>query len=286
MCDYYLTKRGCAKGDRCDFLHEGGRINPSVETLEENPGKKICAYYLSDRGCIKADRCDFDHPAAPNGEVTNKVCEYFQQARGCVKADRCNFLHCKAPRAVNDRAAVPIGGTLLEQAMRAQAHANQLAAAAGMMSSYPTAYPTASKYAVATSHAVGQRPSVPTMASSTGNPRVCTFYQTERGCAKAERCDFIHQGPASATPDYSSMSSYGSGSYGYTYGADGSVVAAPISFPSFSPSSAGGSGSGKVCTFYGTSRGCRKGSRCDFVHPAETGSSRGGASSSARYAPY
>jgi len=246
ICDYYLTKRGCAKGDRCDFLHEGGKPNPSVEDLDLTQ-PKTCAFYISERGCIKGEKCDFSHPVAPNGNETTKVCEYYQQPRGCVKAERCDFLHVKQARGGRGMAGGPPGGApgggggdVMEAAMRAQAYANQLAVAAGMMPGYPQmsgmsgmgGYPSGGG-----SDKPGERPSVMTLASTTGNSRVCNFYQTDRGCAKSEKCDFIHQGPSdggAAAGGYGAAAAGGYGAAGYgAAGYDAAGYAAAAGFGGF-----------------------------------------------------
>lgn len=178
------------------------------------------------------------------------------------------------------------GGDVMEAAMRAQAYANQLAVAAGMIPGYPGmsgmsgmgGYPSGGG-----SDKPGERPSVMTLASTTGNSRICNFYQTDRGCAKSEKCDFIHQGPSDGGA--AAAGGYGAAGYdaaGYAAAAGFGGFFGDGSAANFGLPSTTGSGSGKVCTFYGTARGCRKGSKCDFVHPATSGSSK----SSVRYSPY
>ena len=218
----------------------------------------------------------------------------------------------------NDRCyTVNLGaGNAVDAAMRAQAHANQLAAAAGLMPAYGYGGAgAAAGMGGAAAAAPGQRPAMPTMAETSGNTRVCDFYQSARGCVKSERCDFIHAAGAAAAPqaqavmdpygaqaatganaNYAALAaataSYGSyqypvqqqAAYGY-YAPDGSVVPAAQGYtmPAAYTPTASGAGN-KVCSFYGTARGCRKGTRCDFVHPADAAA--GSARPTARYSPY
>jgi hypothetical protein len=43
---------------------------------------QLCEYYISPRGCIKGDKCDHLHPRAPNGAISNRVCEFYLRPRG------------------------------------------------------------------------------------------------------------------------------------------------------------------------------------------------------------
>jgi hypothetical protein len=183
VCDYYMSERGCAKQERCDFLHHYGK----PKSKPEAPPKPLCAYYLSERGCVKDDRCEFWHPKAPNGTASKRICEYFQSVRGCAKDDRCDFLHI-----VDEHKQFPRGG----------------AAASRPLMTAPTMYGGAQMYTGdaygSSAGGEGTRPPKRTKAQDVGNTRVCDFYQSARGCAKDERCDFIHShgtgAPASGRP--------------------------------------------------------------------------------------
>lgn len=326
VCDYFVTERGCVKGDRCDFLHTTAK-KPQSELAADAGGKKLCDFFLTDRGCVKEDRCDFLHPKAPNGTETKRVCEYFGSHRGCAKEIRCDFLHLNQQVFSRTQAAallqaqtvpfqppyaVPTGYP--PQPAGSYAWPGQPAAPAGAGNAGNAGIP-------------GMRPSMPTQAQATGNTRVCTFYQEPRGCAKEERCDFVHSGPANAVAQPApqqvdpAMAQYGYDAAYYQaygmqqpqaaaagtqpgagagYGAQG-FYAAPGqqgaqnaylqdptaavygSAPAFGAAPSSGTGGERVCSFYLTARGCRKGTRCDFSHPADGG---GAKKASVRYTPY
>lgn len=334
VCDYYLSERGCAKAERCDFLHCYGKVKAKPEA----PSKPLCSFYFSPKGCIKEDRCDFLHPKAPDGSTTLRVCEYFQSARGCAKDARCDFLHVEkqhlpATALVPDR----MGG-----------HGGRGGAVnMGMPGGYGAPHPGygapqpgfggyggGQGYGGQAAAPVGPLPARPTKASEKGNTRVCTFYSSPRGCAKGERCDFVHAAstgggagllpsPHAAPPAsdphaaaaygaYGQQAAYGAyagydmsqyaaagygapaagygapaaaagyGAYG-AYGASGGGAEYGAAPPSAAPQGGGGS-SGRVCSFFSTPRGCIKGDRCEFVHPAGAGGAP--PKSSARYSPY
>lgn len=115
--------------------------------------------------------CEFWHPKAPDRTASKKICEYFQSARGCVKDDRCDFLHIvdeqKATTARSSYDRAPMGAPMF-----------------GQYGAPPNG------------GGEGTRPAKRTKAQEVGNTRVCDFYQSARGCAKDERCDFIHQAGA------------------------------------------------------------------------------------------
>lgn len=315
-------------------MHVEGKKDQMELACDYN--KKLCDFFLSDRGCVKEGRCDFLHPKAPNCAETKRVCEYFGTRRGCVKEMRCDFLHLTGAarlRQQTQQQAVPAIPT--QWAVAAQP-AQQ--AYAGVQYAYATGWPAVAPPSASTGSegTPGLRSFKPTQAQALGNTRVCNFYQEARGCAKQERCDFIHQGQASAVGAQMSMGQAPSpiqpqqaiqqvqhqqalmdpaaqyaayyGSYGtqdasaslYSqglYGAATSYANAYLAAPGTqevsmgaAPQAGSASNGQRVCSFYLTARGCRKGTRCDFSHPADggaNGSAVGQApKQSVRYSPY
>lgn len=59
-------------------------VETKQETLVSKKDK-LCDFYVSARGCVKGDECDFSHPVAPSGTVTNRICDFFLKSRGCNK---------------------------------------------------------------------------------------------------------------------------------------------------------------------------------------------------------
>jgi len=335
LCDYFVSPRGCVKGDRCDFLHVAG-IKEQTDLAADADGKKLCDFYMTERGCVKEDRCDFLHPIAPNGSVTRRVCEYFGTRRGCAKEKRCDFLHLNC---VKNRSPATTQSTASAYSPYPE-YPSHGAPAPAYGDPYGGA-PYGAPSSMGSGGVPGMRPAMQTTAQTTGNTRVCSFYQEPRGCAKQERCDFVHQGPeapadsllgapqAAADPNMAAyaqdpaylayyqaylaqaaaahatqtqqyggapttgaveaqpypgaagqaapaqQSLYSYGAYGAGAYADPSAQGAPAPAPS---------SSGRVCSFFGTQRGCRKGERCDFIHP--TGEGGGAAKPSVRYSPY
>jgi len=260
---------------------------------------------MTERGCVKEDRCDFLHPLAPNGETTRRVCDYFGTRRGCAKEKRCNFLHLNC--------------------VKKNPQQQPVAATASAYGAPPSAYGEYPGYGAPPSNGgqPGMRPAMQTTAQTTGNTRVCSFYQEPRGCAKQERCDFIHQGPSSHAPATPLLATPGAdpnmAAYDPAYaayyqmyaaqaaqgghpGAAGQMAAGqqysypPSPYGAYDPNAyaqhapvqaapPAAASSGRVCSFFGTQRGCRKGDRCDFVHPAG-GVADAAAKPSVRYSPY
>lgn len=121
ICEFFMTPRGCAKGNSCDFAH----LNPAAMQAQQmygggNPmaggmggfgapqqgapgrmavtpmgpvnraGKlmrdKVCEFFSSERGCIKGEMCEFIHQK-------QKPCEFYATSRGCRKGKFCDFVH-------------------------------------------------------------------------------------------------------------------------------------------------------------------------------------------------
>jgi hypothetical protein len=158
ICDFFLTARGCRKGDQCDFLHP----QPKQPVKD-----KVCTYYMTPQGCIKGLNCDFLHPrpgmfgdipnaaGASGGAAARKPCDFFLSPRGCIKGDQCDFAHIR-PGA----AGFPAG-----------------------FGAPVASFPFAAAALLAAGR--GQRRAL--------RPKVCDFHNTARGCVKGDACDFIHQ---------------------------------------------------------------------------------------------
>lgn len=260
-CDFYISPRGCIKGDQCDFLHPVAP-NGNVTT-------RVCDFYKSPRGCAKNKECDFLHidglrssvhsvsgagfgmgGGAPAGQ---KVCSFFNSPRGCIKGAECDFFHPTGgsyggggmpgmeggmPGTGSGRGA----GKLCDYFFSARgcvkgsecdfSHVNP-AMGGGMYAQAPGMF----------GQQMGMGPPMRPMGAMGGQgfvekkPQKCDFFNTERGCIKGDMCDFIHV-------------------------------------------------KDKVCDFFLSERGCRKGKFCDFQHP-EDGAAGGETKPRAkRYAPY
>ena len=73
-CRYFLSKRGCAYGSDCKFLHVVNS-KPTREAESKDEGVKergkarkvarppVCRYYVASSGCKYGDECRYRHPA-------------------------------------------------------------------------------------------------------------------------------------------------------------------------------------------------------------------------------
>jgi len=290
-CDFYITPRGCIKGDSCDFMHPVAP-NGTVTT-------RTCDFFKSPRGCAKNKDCDFLHidglrPSAvqPGGmgmmgmgggmggggggmvaPAGQKICSFFNSPRGCIKGAECDFYHPPAgQQQQQQQQGMPMDG--------------------GMMG--------------------GQ-------GSGRGQGKPCDYFFSARGCVKGNECDFSHVNPAMQAGGFGAPQMYGQQMQGMmpmmgqqrpgmdmmgrpTFGA-GAVEKKPQKCDFFSSERGCIKGElcdfihtkEKVCDFYLSDRGCRKGKFCDFQHPddgtgAATDAGEAGAdrtkARAKRYAPY
>eukprot|EP00823_Brevimastigomonas_motovehiculus_P005423 TRINITY_DN39_c0_g2_i2.p1 TRINITY_DN39_c0_g2~~TRINITY_DN39_c0_g2_i2.p1 ORF type:complete len:216 (+),score=36.08 TRINITY_DN39_c0_g2_i2:68-715(+) len=86
----------------------------------------------------------------------------------------------------------------------------------------------------------------PTAPNGNVTNKVCEYFNTPRGCVKSNTCDFLHVPKRNTV----AMSAFGP---------------VPI-FKHFSSSSSSRS-ENQVCKYYMSTRGCIKGSSCEFLHP-------------------
>lgn len=198
VCDFFKSAKGCTKGDECNFLHPEGHVNARPGF---GGGQKVCQFFATPRGCIKGDACDFAHP-----NLSAKPCTFFLSARGCVKGNDCDFSHAHPSMMPGfPGAGVPSPFDAF--------------ASAGM--GYPGMGPQGLDFGrgmpqMGMPQMRGQPGVPPHLAHK--RPQICQYHNTERGCVKGAQCDFVHQRE-------------------------------------------------KVCDFWNTERGCRKGKYCDFQHP-------------------
>jgi len=257
VCDFYLTPRGCIKGDKCDFQH------PLTPVGVAN--NKVCDFYLTARGCRKGEQCDFLHPQS-NQPVKDKVCTYYMTPQGCIKGLNCDFLHPR-PGVYGD---VGLGGGGGQGAQGGVAGMQGVSPNPGQKNKlcdfyltprgcvkgdkcdfihvsptpafsmlgaqgWPATMPDGSQawaqglpegmqaqYAGYPAAALQGSPFAVAAAAVKKKPKLCSFFKTERGCVKGETCEFIHQ-------------------------------------------------KDKPCDFVNKPGGCRKGAFCDFMHPAKEG---------------
>lgn len=95
-------------------------------------------------------------------------------------------------------------------------------------------------------------------------PRPCQYYATPEGCKKGKSCDFLHTGPggaadpeARAAVEQSEPSEANPGEQA-TEGGDGTGEAVPKKSPK--------SDQKQPCAYFNSKLGCKKGLTCDFLH--------------------
>lgn len=174
MCDFYLTERGCVKGDSCDFYH------PTAP--DGTVTKRVCTYYSEPRGCVKNQECNFLHIGpTPQQRMNLRPCQFYNSARGCIKGQTCEFAH------------VPVVGMGMQPVMQ------------------PYGYPPPPMHGMP-SRGGGYRPVTrskrPQICEFFNKPRgcikgdacdfihqkdqPCRWFTSERGCRKGDLCDFRH----------------------------------------------------------------------------------------------
>jgi hypothetical protein len=197
--------------------------------------RRPCQYWLLPRGCTKGEGCDFLH---------SRPCSFFNSDAGCIKGELCDFHHVKT-------------ADLDEQVLeRIREHKDLIHSrpcpffnSVGGCNKGDQCGFVHVKKAAGSDETAAERPKhllLTTTAAqgASGGGRVCTLFNSPRGCIKGSKCDFEH-------PHMSSFH----------------LVDKAPNPPAAGPSASGG---GRVCTFFNTSRGCIKGSKCDFEHPHVT----------------
>jgi len=222
VCDFFKSSKGCNKGAECNFLHPEGHVNNgSGGSGGVGSGARPCQYFSTPRGCIKGDSCDFAHPNLS----TTKPCNFFMSPRGCAKGRDCDFSHGPAAGMMPGFGGMPAGMPNPFDAF-----------AAGM------GFPGMGQGFPGMGGQAGVRgaPGVPPHLAHK-RPLMCQYHNTERGCVKGMSCDFVHQRE-------------------------------------------------KVCDFFASERGCKKGKYCEFQHPAQDDGVTGGKSTKEttnhRFSPY
>jgi len=275
LCDFYLSPKGCVKGEDCDFVHPRAP-NGTITN-------RICDFFLKPgRGCREGDRCGFVHPQRAN--VKEKICDFFLSAAGCKRGFNCDYAH---PPHLAGSAAAMMGGAPAAVAPSPYNPYNPYA---------PAPLPVSVPRAPAPSYGVdlygrplslpaglsplSAGPAVPAVRApvsarlpprKTGD-RPCTYFNTPRGCLKGAACDFAHvkgdtaglapgeEAPASQShspspqPASSTASPYSSSSY------TSSTIRPPPSAPGAPPKRP------RVCEYFNSARGCVKAEMCDFIH--------------------
>jgi hypothetical protein len=172
ICDFYLTPRGCMKGEKCDFQHP---LSPAGTQTN-----RICDFYLTPRGCRKGDQCDFLHPQ-PKQPVKDKVCTYYMTPQGCIKGLNCDFLHPRPGMFGDIPGAIPGAPNSGIPADLAALGVGAGVGGRGGGYGAPVPFP----FAFMPQAGRGQKKPL--------RPKVCDFHGTARGCVKGDACEFIHQ---------------------------------------------------------------------------------------------
>lgn len=156
ICDFYLSSRGCRKGDECDHQHpvapNGAKTN------------KVCDFFGTPKGCSKGEECTFLHIKRlnPLGEECNKICSYYLTVNGCVKGMKCDFLH---PRAI------PANKTREVFQKAKELNKNNQTAVKSL------------KFGQVTLK--GKNVMI-------NDDKVCEYYLTPTGCNKGSECTYLH----------------------------------------------------------------------------------------------
>jgi len=100
ICRFFNGKRGCNKGEDCDFLHVLKPVKPN------RAGQKVCRFWKTKEGCNKGDECTFLHsdvaPKAKNKPGPRRVvneCRFWKTQDGCVHGEKCKYRHSDDPAA-------------------------------------------------------------------------------------------------------------------------------------------------------------------------------------------
>jgi len=209
------------ESDHMDESKQNDENNKKVEVKD-----RVCEYYITARGCVKGDKCDFKHPKSPNGSATSRVCDFYNQPRGCIKGEQCDFLHVRPRGfqqsfAVGRGRGVPIFPSAPIRFPTAIARGDEKTCKfflsprgcikgekCDFMHSSPLAPPFQSAYfdsspALYPYDQPYQQPYRPPYSDPFQAQRrqpvrmlkqkVCEFHNTPRGCVKGDQCDFIHQ---------------------------------------------------------------------------------------------
>jgi len=285
----------------------------TAEVQQQQP-QKTCEFYVTARGCIKGDSCDFLHPAAPNGTVTSKVCEFFNLPRGCAKGAECDFLHPvglrRQPNPSMGMGGMGMGG--MGMAPAGQQICKFFNSPQGCKKGPQCEFyhpPMAG--GMPGGMQGGMQGGMPGGAGGRPGAKQCDYFFSPRGCIKGDQCDFSHgnQGMFGAPMGYGQMGG-GMGMPGMMGGGRGPGfgVQKKAQKCDFFTSERGCIKGDlcdfihvkeKVCDFFLSEKGCRKGKFCDFSHPEKDGEDanagtgatgtaeeRAKARAAKRYAPY
>merc|ERR1719219_3187157 len=104
VCNFFLTPRGCVKGNQCDFAHIAPPVSDPFSSM----------YGMGNFPNVMGNRSMFPgmvNPMMGAGRGSGvqfgigrggvlvpkrpKSCEFFNTERGCVKGERCDFIHMK-----------------------------------------------------------------------------------------------------------------------------------------------------------------------------------------------
>jgi hypothetical protein len=270
ICDFYLTPRGCMKGDKCDFQHP---LSPAG-TLTN----RVCDFYLTPRGCRKGEQCDFLHPQPKQG-VKDKVCTYYMTPQGCIKGLNCDFLHPRpgmftdvpggTPGASSsssstippDLAALGVGvGVGAGRGVRSKPcdfFLSPRGCIKGDQCDFSHVRPGAGGFPGGGGMGSGW---MTTIVSESGFPtplplsfsaflpakkkplraKLCDFFNTARGCVKGDACDFIHQKQKGALCDFLHPPKEGEAAASPTASPAASPAAAPSAVPKAEEDKSGG----------------------------------------------
>ncbi|KAL6601863.1 hypothetical protein U3516DRAFT_602534 [Neocallimastix sp. 'constans'] len=108
ICKFFNSKRGCVKGENCDFLHIKIDKKDSKKVSEKKNDKKSENNDNENNGeSKKSKRNDKkgkkDKTNESSGENGNKkICKFFNTPEGCRKGDKCQFLHIKTEGNVDN----------------------------------------------------------------------------------------------------------------------------------------------------------------------------------------
>ena len=104
ICKFFNSKKGCVKGENCDFLHVKIEKKAS-EKQEQNKNKKHNNKNNDNNNSEEESNNSRKNNNNKKGKKdkkdssdneNKKICKFFNTPEGCKKGDKCQFLHIKA----------------------------------------------------------------------------------------------------------------------------------------------------------------------------------------------
>jgi len=276
ICAYFQTPRGCVKGNACDFLHPLPDHLPHLSNMSVHGNMQNMQNMQNMPNNMPNNMQSGLQPG--NDQSNKKVCDFFLTPRGCAKGNQCDFAHVNPHTSTDPYSMYSMGGM---GGMGAMGGYHNVMTGRGMFPGM-----------VNPMMGGGRGGGTPQFGIGRGGvlvpkrPKACEFFNTERGCIKGERCDFIHT-KDKVCDFYFTDRGCRKGKF------------CDFKHPEKDDDESTGEDgrpkkvfkTDKVCAFYLGDRGCRKGKLCDFQHPdggttTEDEREKDTKKESTRYKPY